>query len=85
MRGRTRQCTELGRHDTSSITGKTMAHVHRISKGPELRLILNSVEAFSVRRRHGPGSYDVGEHFLDPFPRTKVSAGAWGDVIHCQS
>jgi hypothetical protein len=32
----------------------------------------------------GPGRYDVDEHSLDPFPGTKVSARAWGKVIHRQ-
>jgi hypothetical protein len=50
----------------------------RISKGPVVGDILDSIEAVETfARDHGPGRYDVDEHSLDPFPGTKVSARAW--------
>jgi len=60
-----------------------MTPVYRISKGPGVGDILDSVEALpAFARAHGPGRYDVDEHSLDPFPGTKVSGGASGKVIH---
>jgi len=67
---------------SDTIIGETMTRVYRISKGPAVRDILDSVETLAAfAREHGPGRYDVDEHSLDPFPGTKVSAGAWGKVI----
>ena len=60
-----------------------MPHIHRISKGPNVGDILDSIESLEAfARNHGPGRYDVDEHSLDPFPGTTVSARAWGTVIH---
>ena len=60
-----------------------MTRGFRISKCPDVGDILDSVEALTaVARDHGPGRYDVDERSLDPFPGTKVSARAWGQVIH---
>jgi len=60
-----------------------MTHVYRISKGPDLGDIHDSIEALpAFARDHDPGRYDVDEHSLDPFLGTKVSARAWGKVIH---
>ncbi len=60
-----------------------MTHVYRISKGPDVGDILDSIESLEAfARNHGPGRYDVDEHSLDPFPGTKVSARSWGKVIH---
>jgi len=62
-----------------------MPHIHRITKSPEVGEIVDSIEALtSFAREHGPGRYEVDEHFLDPFPGTKVTARAWGKVIHHQ-
>ena len=55
------------------------------SQERERRQILDSIESLEAfAREHGPGRYDVDEHSLDPFPGTKVSARAWGKVIHHQ-
>jgi hypothetical protein len=60
-----------------------MTHIYRISKGPDIGDILDSIESLEAfARNHRPGRYDVDEHSLDPFPGTKVSARAWGAVIH---
>jgi hypothetical protein len=62
-----------------------MTRCFRISKGPDVGDILDSVEALRVfARDHGPGRYDVDEHSLDTFPGSSVSARAWGKVIHYQ-
>ena len=62
-----------------------MTHVYRISKGPHVGDILDSVEALqSFARDHGPGRYDVDELSLDPFPGTKLSARGWDKAIHCE-
>jgi hypothetical protein len=60
-----------------------MTHVYRISIGPNVGHILDSIESLeSFARDHGPGRYHVDDHSLDPFPETKVSARSWGKVIH---
>jgi hypothetical protein len=60
-----------------------MTRCFRISKGPNVGDVLDSIELLEAfARAHGPGRYDVDEHSLDPFPATKVSARAWGTVIH---
>jgi hypothetical protein len=60
-----------------------MTHVYRISKGPDVGDVLDSVEALEAfARSYGKGRYDVDEHSLDPFPGTDVAARAWGKVIH---
>jgi hypothetical protein len=62
-----------------------MTHDFRISNAPDVGDILDSVEALTAfARDHGPGRYDVDEHSLDPFRGSKVSARAWGKVIHYQ-
>jgi hypothetical protein len=60
-----------------------MSHVYRVSKSPDVGEVVDSipaVEAFA--REHGPGRYHVDEHASDPFPGSKTTARAWGDVIH---
>jgi hypothetical protein len=67
------------------VIGETIASCFSIPKGHDVGDIvdpLESPEAFA--RDHGPGRYDADEHSLDPFPGTKVSARAWGSVIHYQ-
>jgi hypothetical protein len=60
-----------------------MTHVYRISKGRDVGDIVDSVEALEpFARSHGNGRYEVDELSLDPFPGTKLSARAWGNVIH---
>ena len=60
-----------------------MTHIYRISKGPGIGDILDSIESLeTLAPDHGPGRYHVDEHSLDPFPGTRVSARAWGTVIH---
>jgi hypothetical protein len=60
-----------------------MTHVYRISKGPNVGDILDSIESLEAfARDHGPGRYHVDEHSLNPFPGRKVSARAWGTIIH---
>jgi hypothetical protein len=60
-----------------------MPHIYRITKGPEVGDIINSVEALkSFAREYGPGRYDVDEHSSDPFPGTNVTARSWSKVIH---
>jgi hypothetical protein len=60
-----------------------MTHVYRISKGPDVGDILDSIESLELfARDHGPGRYHVNDHSLDAFPGTKVSARSWGKVIH---
>jgi hypothetical protein len=62
-----------------------MTDVYLITKSPEVGDIVNSTEALQLfARAHGPGRYDVDEHTRDPFPGTKVTARAWGKVIHHQ-
>jgi hypothetical protein len=59
-----------------------MSSVYRISNGPSVCEILDSIESLETFvRSHGPSRYQVDEHSLDPFPGTKVSAMAWGKVI----
>jgi hypothetical protein len=46
--------------------GETMTRVYRISEGPDVGDILDSVEALQASARdHGPGRYDVDEHSRD--------------------
>jgi hypothetical protein len=60
-----------------------MPHIFRVTESPEIGDIVDSVDALmSFVREHGPGRYEVDEHSLDQFPRTKVTARAWGKVIH---
>jgi hypothetical protein len=62
-----------------------MPHVCRISKGPGVGEILDSIDSLETfARNHRPGRYDVDEHSFDPFSGTKISARAWGKVIHHQ-
>jgi hypothetical protein len=57
--------------------------IYRITKSPEVGDIVDSVDALeSFAQEHGPGRYDFDEHSLDPFPGTKVTARAWGKLIH---
>jgi hypothetical protein len=56
-----------------------------VFQGSEVGDIVYSVESLEwFAREHGPDRYDVDEHSLDPFPGTKVTARAWGNVIHHQ-
>jgi hypothetical protein len=74
-------------NQTSRIAGQSenITRCFRVSKGPEVADILNSIESFEAfARSHGPGRYQVDEHSLDPSPGTKVSARAWGKVNHHQ-
>jgi hypothetical protein len=60
-----------------------MPHIYRITKSPEVGDVVDSVDALkSFAREHGSGRYVVDEHSFDPFPGTKVTARAWGKVIH---
>jgi hypothetical protein len=60
-----------------------MPHTYRITKSPEVGDIVDSVDALKLfAREHGQGRYEVDEHSLEPFPGTKVTARAWGKVIH---
>ena len=69
----------------SAIFGETMTRAFRITKGPNVGDILDSIESLEAfARDHGPGRYDVDEHSLEPFAGTKVLARAWGKVIHHQ-
>jgi hypothetical protein len=62
-----------------------MKHVYRISEGPAVSDILNSIESLGAfERDHDSGRYKVDEHSLDPVPGTKVSARAWGNAIRHQ-
>jgi hypothetical protein len=51
--------------------GKKMTRVFRISKGPDVGDVVDSIEALAADGRS-----------LDPFPGTNVPARAWGEVIH---
>jgi hypothetical protein len=67
----------------STFLGDPMTRCFRISKGPSVGDILDSIESLEAfARQHGPGRYNVDEHSLDLFPGTKVSAGAGGKLIH---
>jgi hypothetical protein len=67
----------------SAIIGDTMTYVYCISKGPDVGDVLDSIESLEAfAHKHGPGRYHVDEHSLEPFPGTKVSASAWGKLIH---
>jgi len=62
-----------------------MTHIYHITKSPNVGDLVDSVDALEAfARDYGPGRYDVDEHSLDPFPSTKVTARAWGKVIHHQ-
>jgi hypothetical protein len=53
-----------------------MTDVYRISKGPDVGNILDSIESLEAfARDHGPGRYDVDQHSLDPFPGIKFPPG----------
>ena len=72
----------LGRH-RCLIPGDTMIHRFRISRGPDVGELVDTIQdAEAIARDHGPGRYDVDEHSVDQFPGTKVSARSWGKVIH---
>jgi hypothetical protein len=43
---------------------------------------VESLDAFV--RAHDPSRYQIDEHALEPFAGTRVSARAWGSVIHHQ-
>jgi hypothetical protein len=59
-----------------------MTRVYRISKFPVVGDILDSVESLEAfARNHDPVGYDVDEHSLDPFTRTKVSERVGASVI----
>jgi hypothetical protein len=50
---------------------------------PSIGTLVDSEQAFDdFACDHGPGRDDVDEHSLEPFLGTKVSARAWGKVIH---
>jgi len=69
----------------STIIGDPMSRCFRISKGPDDGDILDSIEALpAFAKEHGPGRYGVDVHSLDAFPGSKVSARAWGKLIHHQ-
>jgi hypothetical protein len=60
-----------------------MSSVYRISNGPSVGEILDSIESLETFvRSHGPSRCQVDEHSLDPFPGTNISASAWGKVMH---
>jgi hypothetical protein len=60
-----------------------MSQACRITKNPGVGELVDSIKAAEpFARNHGPARYDVDEHSLDPFLGTKVSARAWGKVIH---
>jgi hypothetical protein len=60
-----------------------MTLIYRISKGPDVGDVLDSVESLpEFARGHGTGRYDVDEHSREPLPGTNVSARSWGKVIH---
>ena len=62
---------------------RPVTRVFRISKGPDVGDILDSIEALpEFAREHGPGQYDVDVHSLEPFPGSNVSARSWGTVSH---
>jgi hypothetical protein len=63
-----------------------MPHIYRIAKSPEVGDLVDSVDALkSFAKENGPGRYDVDEHSLEPFPGAKVTARAWGKVIHYEA
>jgi hypothetical protein len=65
------------------FNNEIMPHVLRISKGPNVGDILDSIDCLSAfASSHGWGRQDVDEHFVDALPRTRVTARAWGKVIH---
>jgi hypothetical protein len=58
-----------------------MTHVYRISKGPDVGDILDSIESLELfARDHGPGRYHVDEIIADPLPSGN-SYRRWGVVI----
>jgi len=60
-----------------------MTRCFRISKGPDVGDILDSIEALTAfAREHGPGIYYVDVHSLEPFTGSNVSARPWGKVVH---
>jgi hypothetical protein len=60
-----------------------MTRWFRISKGPDVGDIFDSIDSFKeFAPDHGPGCYDVDEHSLDPLPRSNVAARSWGKMIH---
>jgi hypothetical protein len=62
---------------------KTMPHVYRISKGPDVGQLVDSAESLEAfARDHGAGRYHVDEHSLEPCDGSNAKAHAWGTVIH---
>ncbi len=60
-----------------------MPNVYRITKRPKLGKLVDSIESLAAfAHANGPGRYDVDEQSPEPFPGTKVTARAWGKVIH---
>jgi len=60
-----------------------MLHDYRISKGPDVGDFVHTVEALAAfARDHGPGLYEVKEHFRDPLTDSDVIVRAWGSVTH---
>jgi hypothetical protein len=58
-----------------------MTHVYRISKGPDIGDILDSIESLETfARDDGPGRCDVDRHSLD-VSRSGQTLSGWGVVI----
>jgi hypothetical protein len=61
-------------------------HLYRISNGPYVGDILDSIESVeSFARDHGLSSYDVDEHSGDPFLGSHYVLRAWDRAIHYHS
>lgn len=59
-----------------------MTQVYPICKGLGVGDVSDSIESLkALAREHGPGR-DLVDERLDACPVTKVSARAWGKVIH---
>jgi len=51
-----------------------MTHVYRITKGPNVGELVDSIESVEAfARQHGPDRYDVDEHSLDPFTKPRIA------------
>ena len=56
--------------------GESLDRVFRIPNGPHVGDILDSIESLEAfAPDHGPGRFNVDEHSLDPFPRTRSRPG----------